>query len=143
MASLNLVPNPPVLAVQAVVFLVGLAVVKKLFVEPYLSVRDKREKLTVGNKDEAQKLFQEAERVAQDVTTRISVAVDEAKKARGKTRDAAIAKRQAALAVAEGESKQLIAAVEKQIQQDLAEEKAKVPAIVKSLTDEVYKLALA
>ena len=40
-------------------------------------------------------------------------------------------------------AKKLVAEVEKQIQQDLVSEKAKVPAIVKSLTEEVYKLALA
>jgi F0F1-type ATP synthase membrane subunit b/b' len=140
---LNLVPNPPVLAVQAVVFLAGLVVVKKLFVEPYLSVRDKREKLTVGSKDEAQKLLQDADRVAADVAARIGQAVEEAKKARGVTRDAALAQRQTTLSAAEADGKKLVAEVEKQVQQDLAQEKAKVPAIVKSLTDEVYKLALA
>ena len=33
--------------------------------------------------------------------------------------------------------------VERQIQQELAAERAKIPAVVASLTDEVYKLALA
>ncbi len=143
MASLNLVPNPPVLAVQAVVFLMGLAVVKKLFVEPFLELRDKREKLTVGSKDEAVKLLAEADRVSLDITAKLNTAITEAKQAREKTRDAAIDKRTAALSAAEGESKKFLAEVESQIRQDLAQEKAKVPAIVKSLTDEVYKLALA
>jgi F0F1-type ATP synthase membrane subunit b/b' len=143
MASLNLVPNPPVLAVQAAIFLTGLVVVKKLFVEPYLTVRDKREKLTLGSKDEAQKLLAECDRISQDITAKLNQAVADAKQARDKVREAALAKRQTALSAAEGDSKKLVAEVENQIKQDLAAEKAKVPAIVKSLTDEVYKLALA
>lgn len=143
MASLNLVPNPPVLAVQAVVFLTGLVVVKKLFVEPYMTLRDKREALTVGSKDEAQKLLQETDRISQEITAKLNAAIIDAKQAREKVRDAALTKRNAALSAAEGESKQLVQQVEAQIKQDLAAEKAKVPAIVKSLTDEVYKLALA
>lgn len=143
MASLNLVPNPPVLAVQAVIFLTGLFVVKKLFVQPYLELRDKREKLTVGSKDEAQKLLLETERVSQDIAAKLNAAITEAKQAREKTRDAALQKRQTALSAAEGDSKKLVQEVETQIKQDLAAEKAKVPAVVKSLTDEVYKLALA
>lgn len=143
MASLNLVPNPPVLAVQAVVFLTGLVVVKKLFVEPYLTLRDKREVLTVGSKDEAQKLLQETDRISQEITAKLNVAISDAKQAREKIRDAALTKRNAALGAAEGESKKLVQEVENQIKQDLAAEKAKVPAIVKNLTEEVYKLALA
>ena len=44
MASLELVPHPDVLVVQAGVFLANFVVVKKLLVEPYLTVRDKRER---------------------------------------------------------------------------------------------------
>ncbi len=143
MASLNLVPNPPVLAVQAVIFLTSLVVVKKLFVEPYLELRDKREKLTVGSKDQALRLLEETDRVSLDITSKLNAAITEAKQAREKIRDAAIEKRTSALSAAEGESRKFLAEVETQIKQDLAQEKAKVPAIVKSLTDEVYKLALA
>ncbi len=143
MATLNLVPNPTVLAVQAGVFLANLIVVKKLLVEPYLTVRDRREALTVGSKDEAQKILGDCEKISLDMAARLSGAADEAKKEREKIRDAANVKRNAALTAAAAEAKKLVAEVEKQIQQDLVGEKAKVPAIVKSLTDEVYKLALA
>lgn len=143
MASLNLIPNPPVLAVQAVVFLTGLAIVKKLFVEPYMELRDKREKLTVGSKDVASTLLKQADEISLQITAKLNATLEEAKKSREKTRDAALTKRQAALGAAEAESKKLIQDVENQIKQDLAQEKAKVLLIVKNLTEEVYKLALA
>ena len=122
---MNLVPNPTVLAVQAGVFLTNLVVVKKLFVEPYLSVRDRRDALTVGSKDEAQKFLAESERIALELQARIQTAAEEAKKEREKSREAAMVKRQAALAAASADAKKLIEQVEKQIQQDLTDEKAK------------------
>lgn len=143
MASLNLVPNPPVLAVQVVVFLAGLTIVKKLFVQPYMELRDKREKLTVGSKDEALKFLADSDRISQEITAKLNRTIDEAKKSRDQTREAALQKRSSVLAAAEAETKKLVADVETQVKQDLAAEKAKVPAIVKNLTEEVYKLALA
>ena len=59
MASLILVPDPEVLAIQAGLFLVAVGVVKKLYVEPYLAVRERRQAATVGSKDEAARTLAE------------------------------------------------------------------------------------
>lgn len=143
MAALNLVPNPSVLIVQVGVFLVNMAVVKKLFVEPYLVVRERREALTVGSKDEATRALAECETITQAIEARIVATATEAKKERERLRNAALEKRAAVLAAANAETQKTVEAVEQQIRQDLVAERAKVPSIVASLTDEVYKLALA
>ena len=142
MASLNLVPNPPVLIVQAGIFLANLAIIKKLYVDPYLTVRDRRDALTLGNKDAAAAALQEAEATQQKIAHVLAGAVDAAKKSRETVRLAAIEKRNGILGLAEAEAKAVVQAVEKQIQAELAAEKAKVPAIVAALTQEVYQLAL-
>ena len=142
MASLNLVPNPPVLAVQAVVFLANYAIIQKLFVAPYLAVRDRRDALTIGNKDAAVAALAQAEATQQKITDALSGAADAAKKSRDAFRATAIDKRTAILGAAEAEAKAAVGAVEKQIQGELATEKAKIPSIVAALTQEVYQLAL-
>jgi F0F1-type ATP synthase membrane subunit b/b' len=143
MAAVNLVPNPAVLVVQAGVFLVNLVLVKKLYVEPYLRVRDRREAMTVGSRDEAARALAECDTVAQALEARLNAAMTDAKKARDRVREAALTKRTDMLSAAEAEARQAVDAVERQIQQEVATERAKVPAVVASLTDEVYKLALA
>ena len=142
MASLNLVPNSPVLVVQAGIFLANLAIIKKLYVDPYLTVRDRRDALTLGNKDAAMAALDQAEATQQKITTTLSNAADAAKKSRDSLRAIAIEKRNVILAAAESEAKAEIDAVEKRIQSELAAEKAKIPAIVVLLTQEVYQLAL-
>lgn len=143
MASLNLVPDPEVLVVQAGIFLVALGVVKKLFVEPYLKVRERREAATVGSKDEAARALVECDTLSSQIEDRLTGTALEAKAARAKVNAAALGKRDGIVATATTEANAIVAAVERQIQAELAGELAKVPAVVAQLTDEVYKLALA
>jgi len=143
MAALNLVPDPEVLVVQAGIFLVALGVVKKLYVEPYLKVRERRLAATVGSKDEATKALGECDTIAQGIEQRLSGAASEAKAARETVRNAANLRRDELIAAATAEANAAVAAVEKDIQGELARERAKVPAVVAQLTDEVYSLALA
>lgn len=143
MASLNLIPNPPVLAVQAVIFLANVVLVKKLFVEPYLQVKDRRDKVTIGSKDDATRLLAEAEQISQRVNERLQSAYDAAKVEREAIRNAAIAKRDDLLAAAEKDAKAHVESVERQIGDAMTREKAKVSGVVESLTDEVYRIALA
>ena len=59
MSSLNLVPNVAVMAAQTGIFVANYYAVKKLLVEPYLKVYDKRRSLTVGSKEDSIRLIQE------------------------------------------------------------------------------------
>ena len=143
MASLELVPHPSVLAVQVGVFLANLVVVKKLWVEPYLLVKERRQKLTVGSKDEATRLLAEAEKVAEEINSKLLTAASEAKASREGVREAALQRRTQILAAADAEAKAYVGTVERQVKEELMRERGKVPAVVHKLTDEVYTLALS
>ena len=143
MATLNLIPNPPVLAVQAVIFFINYLIVKKLFVAPFLKVKDRRDKLTSGNKGEATRMLAEAETLSLKINERLQATFDAAKVDREKIREAAVSKRNVLLESAEKDSRTQIEAVEVQIQRDLAQERAKIPGVVAQLTDDVYRIALA
>jgi len=143
MAALSLVPDPAVLTVQAGIFLVNYVVIKKLMVEPYVKMRAMRDKQTRGSQDDAGKYLTEAEAIQGRLVQRLSHAANEAKQAREQVRAAALENRQSIVAAAEVDSRKHVAAVEQEVQRELAQEQAKVPGIVKSLTDEVYQVALA
>ena len=142
MATLNLIPNPMVLGVQIGLFYVNFLAVKTLFVKPYLSVRDRRQALTFGSQDEATKALARCDRISKDIESRYINSATEAKADREQLREQAQIARQTLLSAAEKDAKAEIANVEKQIREDLASEKEKIPGVIKTLSDEVYKLAL-
>jgi F0F1-type ATP synthase membrane subunit b/b' len=143
MASLEIIPNLDVLVVQGCIFAANLVVVKKLLVEPYIAVRDRREKLTIGSKDEASSALADAEGVSKAIGQRLESASTDAKKARDALRETALQRRQALLTEAEGLAKKHIEAIEADIKAELQRERSKIPSTVASLTDEVYKVALS
>jgi F0F1-type ATP synthase membrane subunit b/b' len=138
-AGFEIAPNPTVLLAQAVIFAANLVVVKKLFIAPYLRVRDERDSLTVGSKDAADKAVVEAELIGKGIDERIVAASEVARREREVLRQTALEKRQALLEAAEAEGKRTIAEMEKQIQQDLMTERQKIPAIVAELSTQVYQ----
>ncbi len=142
MSTLNLVPVPQVLLVQGAVFAANFFIIKKLFVEPYLTVRDRRERLTIGSKGDATKAITEAEVLTTKIAAALSNAADAAKKDKETIRAQAITRRQTIVGAAEAEAKTAVAAVEKDVQRVFAVERAKIPAVVQALTQEVYQLAL-
>jgi F0F1-type ATP synthase membrane subunit b/b' len=143
MASLNLIPDPQVLAVQVGVFLVNAAVIKKLFVEPYLKVNDRREAATIGGKDSALKMLDACETLTTEIENRLASASDEAKRARELTREKAQKERAQLVKSAETDAKAVVEEVEARIKSDLATEKAKIPQMFQTLVGEVYSAALA
>ena len=142
MATLNLIPNPMVLGAQIGVFYLNFIAVKKLFVEPYLSVRDRRQALTFGSKDEATKALVSCDRISKDIESRYISSATEAKVDREQIREQAQIARQALIIAAEKDAKAEVANVETQIRAELVAEKEKIPGVIKALSDEVYKLAL-
>ena len=143
MATFVLVPNPTVLAAQLGLFVVGYGVIKRFFVEPYMIIRDKREALTVGNKDEASRAIIECAAIATRIEVGLAAVSAEVKKTREITRDKALARRDSVVAAAQESARSEVAKVEQLIAADLTAERAKIPSIIKMLTDEVYALALA
>lgn len=142
MANLDLIPKLPVLAVQAGIFVANLCIMKKLFMDPYLQVRDAQDKMTVGSQGDAARLIGEAEAVSSDIQARLTEAMRDAKSAREKVRGGALVKRQELLDSAQKSSQAGLLAIESEIRQQLDVERTKVPNTVAMLAAEVYKIAL-
>jgi F0F1-type ATP synthase membrane subunit b/b' len=143
MATLELIPKVPVLIVQTGVFLANIVVVKKLFVDPYLKLQDRRDAMTIGNQEGATKILSECEQITRSVTTKLESAYAEAAARREVVRATTLAKKTEMLRTAETEARAYVEAIEKDIQQEVAREKQKIPAIVNSLTQEFYDQTLS
>jgi F0F1-type ATP synthase membrane subunit b/b' len=143
MATLELIPKVPVLIVQTGVFLANIVVVKKLFVDPYLKLQDRRDAMTIGNQEGATKILAECETITRNVTTKLEAAYAEAAAAREVVRASTLTKKTEMLKAAEAEARAYVEAIEKDIQQEVAREKQKIPAIVNSLTQEFYEQTLS
>lgn len=139
MAALNLDPNPLIIAAQMGIFIGAIVVVKKLMVNPYLKVKDRRDGLTVGSTDHAKALVQENEQISGTIQNHLQGAFQYAKEVKESHLDAAETQSREILAQAktaiEAESTQLA----EQLKKDLTAETAKAKQYVDSLASEVYK----
>ena len=142
MGSLNLVPNPTVMAVQAGLFVANFVAVKKLLLDPYLKVYDKRQNLTVGNQNEAAELLQKNESAMKEIKQTLLNASEEATKLRNTLTSEANATKANLIKSAETDAKASVYSVRKQIQDSMKEELAKVPSLVDDLTDVIVKQVL-
>jgi F0F1-type ATP synthase membrane subunit b/b' len=138
MSQLNLTPDPVVLAAQATIFLANMFVVKKLILEPYLSVRAKREASTGGSQDNAAKLVVEANALEEKITERMRVAHKEAATAREKVKNESLKKRSEILSAAEASAKAEQQRLEKEIAQNLEQERSKKDESIKSLSETFF-----
>ncbi len=139
MSSLNLVPNPAIMVIQAGIFLANLVVVKKFLLEPYLAVRDERVKLTYGSQDLAESLRQENELAAEKIHFRLQEVGTEARS----LRDAALAhartRRDEILQKATAAAQQIVVGVRTEISRDMEEQRRGIPVLVQNLSRQVLE----
>lgn len=135
MAQLNLTPDPIILGAQAAIFLANMIVVKKLILEPYLSVRSRREASTGGSQDEAQSLLKEAEALGEKITQRMRAAHKDAAALRDKIKGEAMTKRAAILADADAAAKKEQAKIMSEIESNLREERLRKDSTIKEVAD--------
>lgn len=138
MSSLNLNPNPTVMLVQTGIFIANFWAIKKLFLEPYLKLADKRSNLTFGNREEADALNRRNEEALKKLTAKLEQARDEAAKMRHQVAEQTEVKRQSVVGDAESEAKKVVEEVRASIQIELEKEKSKLPGLISELTDEIY-----
>ena len=138
MSQLNLKPDPIVLGIQAAIFLANMFVVKKLMLEPYLAVRNRRDAKTGGSQDVAQKLQSEAQELETKITERMRSAHKEAATVREAIKKDAMDKRAAVLAKAEGEAKAEQAKIEEAISANIKEERARQAETVRAISDQFF-----
>ena len=139
MSSLNLLPNVSVMAVQAGIFVSAVVTVKKLFLEPYQQVTEKRELLTVGNKKGAEELTKNCQEISSEIQKKISLVTDEIKSMREKSLHQAISKRDQILEAAEKTAKDTVQSSKESILSALADEKSKIPAITEALSGQLFE----
>ena len=142
MSQLNLSPDPIVIGAQAAIFLANMYVVKKLILEPYLSVRARREARTGGNQDAAQKLSQESQALEAKITERMRAAHKEAATARDAIKNEAITKRSATLSRADAAAKSEQAQIDAEITANLNSERAKKEETIKTIADSFFAQAV-
>ena len=138
MSQLNLTPDPIVLGAQAAIFLTNMFVVKKLILEPYLSVRLRRENATGGNQAVATKLSDEAKALEVKITERMRDAHKEAAVKREQIKADAGTTRTAILKEAENFCKGEQQKIEKEIAANLTEERSKKDETIKSLAQAFF-----
>lgn len=139
MSSLNLVPNPAVFLVQAGVFVANIVAVKKLMLDPYLRVKANRDRLTLGNKQEAQTLTQEGERKFEEITAKLREAGDQVRSVVQVVLSEAQQKRDDIMKAAERDAKDFLEKSQQNIATELKTEREKVPAVVHSLTQALFE----
>jgi F0F1-type ATP synthase membrane subunit b/b' len=138
MSQLNLKPDPIVLGVQAVVFLLNMFIVKKLMLEPYLAVRSRRDAQTGGSQDAAQKLQHEAEALESKITERMRSAHKDAAQVREAVKKEALDKRAAILSKAESEAKAEQSKIEAAVASNLKEERARQDQSIQTISDQFF-----
>lgn len=138
MSQLNLTPDPIVLGAQAAIFLANMFVVKKLILNPYLSVRSRREASTGGNQDVALKLSADAQALEVKITERMRTAHKEAASVREAIKLDALNKRSALLSAAEATAKQDQKKIESEIAANLNEERARKEETIKTIANSFF-----
>ncbi len=138
MAQLNLVPDPAVVGVQIGLFIVNMAVVKKLYLEPYLRLRAKRDALTTGSQADASRLMFECDEIARKVQSSIEEAAAAASSERERIKSAAVSRRTEIIKTAEEKARAEVESVTSRIQSELAEQRALLPKVVSELTAQVF-----
>lgn len=142
MSSLNLVPNPTVMVVQAGIFVANFIAIKKLLLEPYLKVYDQRRNLTVGNKTAATRILEENESTMTRIRESLDSAGEEAASIRLDLTQAAKQKRTELITDAEQSAKATIAQIRAEIAATMASERKKLPSTIEDMTNLIVKQVL-
>ena len=138
MASLNLKPTLWILAIQAVIFLLTLFSIKKLILKPFLELKVKRDNMTVAKRFKADKMFKDCEEMRARFEAKMDEVCGFAKEEHTKKRKIAMTEYYEVIHKAENEAKAAVSSLTKEIEAGISAERAKIPSIVKSMTDEIY-----
>jgi len=138
MAQLNLVPDPAVVGVQIGLFVVNMAIVKKLFLEPYLRLRAKRDALTTGSQADAARLLYECDEIARKVQESIEEAAASAASERERVKAGASQRRSDIIKGAEEKARAEVESVAARVKAEVAEQRAMLPKVISDLTTQLF-----
>ncbi len=137
MSSLNLVPNPTIMVIQAGLFLANFFVVKKFLLEPYLKVHSERVKLTEGSQQQAEHLQQESSQAVDRIHARLQEVGVETRSLREQTIATARIKRDDLVSRATEEANRVVASMRQELSRELEEQRRLVPDLVRSLSQQL------
>jgi F0F1-type ATP synthase membrane subunit b/b' len=138
MSGLNLVPNPTILAIQSGIFFTAIYTVKKLYLDPYLKLKEKRLNATVGNQQSAAQLLADNHKKLEQITASVKKGVHTAMETSEAIRKTSSAEKDKILQEADKAAKQSLDEIRTEISSELKTEKTKLPDVVKQLTEQVY-----
>jgi len=138
MAELNIRPDPTVIALQFGIFMASVYSVKKLILQPYLSMREQRQTATSGQKGDADDLLAQNKSLAEELEKKWSASTTAIRDEIAKIRKEAQEKKSVLVAAAEAEARQTIKEMQTSLRQNLEQERQKLPEIVSKIAGEWY-----
>lgn len=138
MSGLNFIPNPQLMAAQAVIFASHIYIVKKFLVDPFLKIKSARDSLTVGAEQEAEKLSAELTRISAVVQTQLNSAYEELARVKGQAKLQAKKEREAQVVKAQQEMTNILQESRREIKRNLETERKKVDSLVSGFVADIY-----
>ena len=139
MARLELQPDFRMIVVQTGLFLANLYIVNKLFILPFLRLKNKRDEVTVGKRQAAKKQINEIEAIHQKIETRLSKALIESRRLREEKRNKALVKHKKIVSEARKDAEVHIRKIKEDIERVLQKEYSRIPEIVGELSERIYQ----
>lgn len=136
-----LYPNAT-LFIQAILFLVFVALVRQILVKPYTQVIEERENITQRNVQEASRLREEAQRLLEEASAILEKGRQESNNIIQSAKKEAERLRLEMLSKAEEASQAEITKAVQEIRRSLEEEKAKLEAHIKEVADLITRKVL-
>lgn len=133
-----MIPDPKVIVAQGAIFLTSVYVVKKLFVDPYLHLVQRRESLTTGSQNYAESLRKELAEKSKKIDLELKNAYQEASNLKAKAKKAAVEQTESQVSKVSSEVKDFIDGYRKEVASELSTEMSKVPGAVAELAPSLY-----
>lgn len=139
LAVLDLSVDPQILLIQSAIFLTNVVVIKKLMLDPYVLLRQKRDSETIGK--EKQTMEAQKELVEKEVrySDKIKSALSQAKLQKEQKRQGYLKQQKAEIDALKADVDSMIQKSREALRSQIQEEKAKIPDLVKKLAAEVYE----
>lgn len=142
MAALDLIPNPTMVIAQTGLFLANIAVVKKLIIDPYLKLKDRRFELTTGNKEKAKRILADSEEKSKSIDAQLYNIEQEIKSFRQTRKEEALSNHNKIVQDSKALARQRLEKQREEVSQELKQERNKIPGFVSELSEKVFSAVL-
>jgi F0F1-type ATP synthase membrane subunit b/b' len=143
MSQLNLKPDPVIIGIQAVIFLVNIGIIKKLFLEPYLALKDARDAATIGGQSQADQMLADSKRMQEQIDQRVRETFQRVSKTSEAVRVEAATKKQQLIADAEKHARDLQNAALAEIDAELKTARASIEKEIDQVASAMMTAVLA